>query len=126
MQTVTATTPSADPSSAINALLLRTAVDADLRRKLVASPVDTIASEAGVRITAGRSISIVEGTAACNFFLPPFRGEGVELDERQLEQVAGGVDTLAEAAVLAAAVVVAVDAGLHAAEAFFSWALSPS
>jgi hypothetical protein len=74
-------------------LVQRSLEDEDFRQRLLDDPKGTIEQELGSRLPEGVEVRAVEETADTVYLVLPSAaavGEGEELSDRELEQVAGG------------------------------------
>lgn len=75
---------------AMQALLARSATDLAFREKLVSDPRGAITEHTGREVPKGFDMRFVENEADATIVLPDYRDPEAELDEEQLETVAGG------------------------------------
>lgn len=81
-----------DTQARMNALLARSATDADFRAKLLSSPNEALAEFSGKSVRDDLSIVFIENDADVTFVLPDPIVASSELSESELESVAGGTD----------------------------------
>ena len=72
-------------------LMRRAATDIEFRRALIADPIATVTHFTGESLPANFSISFIENEADVTFVLPPVAPADGELNDSDLEAVAGGV-----------------------------------
>ena len=99
----------------VTQVLIRSATDAEFRRKLVESPAEALAEFTGTDAShfAHLNIAFVENRNAATIVLPDAVPAG-ELSESELETVAGGSEpaTIVAVGALAAACLAALAAGM--------------
>jgi hypothetical protein len=78
-------------------LVQRSLEDEDFRQRLLEDPRATMEQELGIRLPAEVQVQAVEETADSVYLVLPFRSteaqEASELSDRELEEVAGGINT---------------------------------
>lgn len=81
--------------SLLQEVLARSATDLAFRKRLLTHPDDAIYEAFGVRLPDGCKIKFIEKPAGFDqlFVLPDVRVPGEELDDEDLEAVAGGTST---------------------------------
>jgi hypothetical protein len=85
-----------DQPEALEALLLRTSVDAAFRQRLIDHPV-AVLNEHGVHMPDGVEVHVLENTGSdFNLLLPPLL-DLRELSETELAGIAGGTDQVSAA-----------------------------
>src|SRR6056297_3668031 len=83
--------PSDDAPQRMRDALARSAIDPEFRSRLLDTPNDALA-EMGVEVPASFDLAFVENTVDATHVLPDFVGsDHVELNDDELEAVAGGV-----------------------------------
>jgi Nitrile hydratase, alpha chain len=79
-------------------LIQRSMEDEDFRQRLLADPKATVEQELGTRLPEGVEARVVEESQQTIYLvLPsasPLGGEGVELSDQELEEVAGGGESV--------------------------------
>ena len=77
-------------------LVERSLQDEEFRQRLLADPKAAVEEELGIQLPAEVQVRVVEETADTIYLVLPSAspaGEGRELSDRELEEVAGGGDT---------------------------------
>jgi hypothetical protein len=77
-------------------LVERSLQDEEFRQRLLADPKAAVEEELGIQLPAEVQVRVVEETADTIYLALPSAspaGEGRELSDRELEEVAGGGDT---------------------------------
>ena len=80
-------------------LVQRSLEDEDFRQRLHADPKGTLEQELGSRLPESTEVRVVEESTQTIYLVLPSAsavGEGAELSDQDLEQVAGGVSTVNE------------------------------
>lgn len=75
-------------------ILVRSATDMDFRARLLEAPAEAVREVAGNDYAGSTNVRFVENTADATFVLPDPIDPTHELDEAELEAVAGGISTL--------------------------------
>jgi hypothetical protein len=104
-------------SDTLAAILRRSATDRPFRNKLVTDPKAALTEFAGHSIPDSVNVKFVEKQGDITLVLPPAIGSAVELNDAELELVAGG----AVPVVLAASSAQCVASALALAAAVCSW-----
>jgi hypothetical protein len=91
--------------AALQKLLNRSATDQEFRKKLLATPREALSEFYGTEIPTTVDVRFIENTADATFVLPDPVDPAAELNEQELEAVAGGASPLASILSIAASVI---------------------
>ena len=83
-----------DGRERMQAVLTRSATDADFRQQLLADPRAAMSAHFGQEIGPEADIAFIENKAAATIVLPAFVDPNGELSENELETVAGGSEPI--------------------------------
>jgi hypothetical protein len=78
-------------------LINRSIEDEDFRQRLLDAPKETLEQELGIQVPESMEVRVVEESADTIYLVLPSASavdEGVEISDQELEQVAGGGDTI--------------------------------
>lgn len=89
--TVTATWTQEEAQQVIKEIARRATTESDFRQLALTDPAKAVQTVAGKPLPPGITVKIFDGEgAAFSMVLPPLKADASELNDQELEQVAGG------------------------------------